>query len=417
VAVNHSPEAIAAHSANNPGVLHLQEDITEVNRILPHIPETDLLWASAECTNYSIAKGGMSRDADSRSLPEYLPLYVKKSNCTYFICENVVEFMKWGPLVPKLDLFGEPKLKNGEVTYHPDPNLRGTLYQKWVKDIMALGYTYKPFILNAADYGAYTSRVRYFGVFAKHGHPIVPPTQTHAKNPSGTDLDRWKACAEVLKLDNIGTSIFGRASNMSLKKQHRKPLSEKTLARIAYGIKKYVLASLANPDQTSAQFISKSYSTGGNASSIQEPLHTVRTKDCHALIHAVFNKFTSVTQGESNPEIEDEKLQFILRHFSSNKSDHRTDEPMKTLCTVGKDTLITVEKLNGLISNIYMRYLHSSELGAVTGFPADYDLGQTEQIRKKHIGNAVPPKVVLALVNGLYQANHIKGTALKNSNV
>ena len=38
-------------------------------------------------------------------------------------------------------------------------------------------------ILNSADYGAYTSRKRFFGIFAKGSLPIVFPEQTHSKKP------------------------------------------------------------------------------------------------------------------------------------------------------------------------------------------------------------------------------------------
>src|ERR1035437_1221762 len=66
IAVNHSPEAIRAHKANHPETRHLMEDIRKVK--LTQLPICDLIWASIECTHFSGAAGGRSRDADSRSL-------------------------------------------------------------------------------------------------------------------------------------------------------------------------------------------------------------------------------------------------------------------------------------------------------------------------------------------------------------
>ena len=78
--VNHDPNAIKSHAANHPDAIHFTEDI----RTLETTPLTDIvnkarradpdalvvLWASLECTNFSKAKGGLPRDADSRTLPE-----------------------------------------------------------------------------------------------------------------------------------------------------------------------------------------------------------------------------------------------------------------------------------------------------------------------------------------------------------
>ena len=78
--VNHDANAIASHAANHPDALHFVEDIRTLNldRLLAHVEVSRkqypaarvVLWASLECTNFSIAKGGQSRDADSRTLAE-----------------------------------------------------------------------------------------------------------------------------------------------------------------------------------------------------------------------------------------------------------------------------------------------------------------------------------------------------------
>ena len=57
-----------------------------------------VLWASLECTNFSRAKGGQPRDADSRTLAEHLFRYIEALTPDYIQIENVEEFMSWGDL-------------------------------------------------------------------------------------------------------------------------------------------------------------------------------------------------------------------------------------------------------------------------------------------------------------------------------
>ena len=80
--VNHDANAIASHQANHPDTLHSTEDIrtldltgltAHLNRMRMKYPSAlVVLWASLECTNFSKAKGGQPRDADSRTLAEHL---------------------------------------------------------------------------------------------------------------------------------------------------------------------------------------------------------------------------------------------------------------------------------------------------------------------------------------------------------
>ena len=203
--VNHDANAIASHAANHPDALHFTEDIRtlELTPLVRHVnamrrPGTRVvLWASLECTNFSKAKGGLPRDADSRTLAEHLFRYIDAINPDYIQIENVEEFMCWGDLD-----------ENG----HPVSRDKGKSYLKWVRQVCSYGYDFDWRILNAADYGAYTSRRRYFGQFAKKGLPIVFPEPTHAKViPNENilfkdDIKPWKPVREVLNLNDEGES-------------------------------------------------------------------------------------------------------------------------------------------------------------------------------------------------------------------
>lgn len=281
VAVNHDRLAIESHAANHPETVHFIEDIktldvskiTEVlNREKKKFPEAKVvLWASLECTNFSKAKGGKPRDADSRTLAEHLYRYVDALQPDMINIENVVEFMSWGPL----DENGKPVSKK-----------EGADYIRWIKQIESRGYFYNYKVMNAADYGAYTSRVRYFGMFVKDYITHVFPEATHAKKPKqngmfGT-MKKWKAVKEVLNFEDEGSSIFGR----------KKPLVEKTLERIYHGLVKFV----ANGDDS---FITKYYSGHPEHKniSVDGPAGTIKTVDGQALVKSCFMlKYNSVNK-------------------------------------------------------------------------------------------------------------------------
>lgn len=305
--VNHDPKAIKSHWLNHPEVKHYEEDIrtldltelTELvyqNRLL--YPNAKLiLWASLECTNFSKAKGGQPRDADSRTLADHLDRYITAIDPDYVQIENVVEFMSWGPL----DENGKPVSKRS-----------GSDWLRWRKHICSFGYRDEWREMNSADYGAYTSRNRLFGCFAKHGLPIAWPEATHSKKPSNntlfTNVQKWKPVKDVLDFADEGESIFTR----------KKDLSPKTLERIYAGLIKYVAggkeafvlkynstdqkgvsrqASIDEPCPTIAAqnrlgmcFIAKYYSgkPEGKVIPVTGPAGTIRCSDGQSLVQPQF---------------------------------------------------------------------------------------------------------------------------------
>jgi DNA (cytosine-5)-methyltransferase 1 len=285
--VNHDPKAIKSHWLNHPEVKHFEEDIRtlklegliEVVNYWKNIyPDALLiLWASLECTNFSKAKGGQPRDADSRTLAHHLYRYIDALNPDYIQIENVVEFMSWGPL----DENGKPVSRKN-----------GCDWMGWRNMICSHGYRDEWKEMNSANYGAYTSRNRLFGIFAKDGLPIAWPDPTHAKNPSKFsmhgDLARWKAVKEVLNFSDEGESIFSR----------KKALSDKTLERIYAGLMKYV----AKGDKA---FISKYYSgrPAGKVGSVEQPASTVTTFGNQTLVQPISILKYNSTNGKTGTHV------------------------------------------------------------------------------------------------------------------
>ena len=258
--VNHDKNAIASHAANHPDALHFTEDIrtlelsslvAHVNRMKQIYPEAHVvLWASLECTNFSKAKGGLPRDADSRTLAEHLFRYIEALNPSYIQIENVEEFMSWGDM----DANGKPISKD-----------KGRLYERWKRNVKSYGYEFEHKILNAADYGAFTSRRRFFVQFAAKGLPITWPEPSHCKDGKidmFCNLEKWRPVKDVLDLQDEGESIFNR----------KKPLADKTLERIFAGLVKFVAGG---KDSFMIKWNSMSRNGGYNAPGIDEPCPVV----------------------------------------------------------------------------------------------------------------------------------------------
>lgn len=338
--VNHDPEAIKSHWENHPDVIHFEEDIRTlklqplvdiVNMYRKLYPNSKLiLWASLECTNFSKAKGGQPRDADSRTLADYLDRYVTAISPDYIKIENVVEFMSWGPLDHK----GKPiSKKNGED------------WMRWRNHIKSFGYYDEWTEMNSANYGSYTSRNRLFGCFAKHGLPVVWPEATHSKKAKKTDLftnhlKPWKAVREVLDLNLEGKSIFNR----------KKPLVKATYERIYAGLVKFV----ANGDTS---FIAKYYSgkPSGKVISVDGPAGTIKTSDGQALVQASFMlKYNSKSKkGKHIPPSIEEPCPVIaaqarlgivnvsfLSQYYGNGTNSSSDEPCPTITTKDRHSVV-----------------------------------------------------------------------------
>ena len=190
------------------------------------------------------------------------------------------------------------------------------------------GYDFDWRILNAADYGAYTTRKRFFGIFAKRGLPIVFPEQTHCKDGK-TDmfgrLEKWKPVKEVLDFSDEGDSIFCR----------KKPLVEKTLERIYAGLIKFVAGG---KEAFVVKYNSMSRTGKYQAPSVDEPCPVVATQGRLALA----------------------KVNFLSKQFSGHPDS-------KNISVEGPSGTITCKDHHAFVSAYYGNgHNHSVELPAPT---------------------------------------------------
>lgn len=328
IAINHDPAAILMHKTNHPGTLHLTEDIFRVD--LPKYVKgrhVALMWASPDCTSHSKAKGGKPRNSGLRILPWAVYKHAKTILPDVIIMENVEEIQQWGPL----DRQGYPvKEKKGEE------------YQRFIGKMQSLGYDFDCRELVAADYGAPTTRKRWYAVFRRDGKEIVWPESTH--NKEGTDgLEKWVPVHTVLDFSDLGKSIFGR----------RKPLADNTMKRIARGLKKFVFEnpepfivqvnhggdnfrgqSIHDPIPTITQkhgfgkvtpviapMIDKAYggNYAGGGSEVRKPLHTVTTTDHNRLVSPLIAPYLIQYHSETqNGEVRGQNIEEPLRTIDTS---------------------------------------------------------------------------------------------------
>jgi DNA (cytosine-5)-methyltransferase 1 len=210
LAINHWRTAIFTHQNNYPKVRHICARIDDIDpRHDKTIPELDVLLASPECTHHSIARGGRPIDDQKRATPWHICVWAEAKRPRWLVIENVREFRDWGPLGDD----GQPiKSRKGEI------------FRQWIRALEAIGYQIDHQILNAADFGAATKRLRLF-IVARRGH-----SRRDIPWPEATHAGHWRPAYEIIDWSKPCPSIFSR----------KRPLAEKTLRRIEIGLRKFV---------------------------------------------------------------------------------------------------------------------------------------------------------------------------------
>ncbi|MCK9591424.1 MAG: DNA cytosine methyltransferase [Methanoregula sp.] len=443
-AINHWERAIETHRANFPDAEHICRDVADVNPsdLVPG-RKVALLWASPACTHFSVARGGKPCDDQSRVTPFTILDWLDKLTVDRLIIENVPEFRSWGPL--------------DKETYRPIPKFKGETFNAFIGMIRGLGYTVDHKVLNAADYGAPTTRRRLFiqAVRAGSGKSILWPEVSHLQ--PGPDhvliggMPSWVSARSIIDW-SLPTQIID---------ERKKPLAANTMKRICRGIEKY-WGPYATPflvrynggdnrvhsidDPLPVMDCSNRYglvqplvmqlgqtSAKGRTRSVDEPLATVVTKEEACLIEPLIMPYRAT--GKVRPASESplptlvtagwigviEPL-FIPQHSCGEV--RPTTGPLSTVATKGAIGLVeplimeyygngecrpaseplstvTTRDRFALITpeNIRLgfRMLKPHELAAAQSFPRGYIFTGNRGDVVRQIGNAVCPKIAEAL--------------------
>lgn len=336
VAINHDKAAIAMHLANHPETHHYCENLWDVDPLeVTGGRPIGAAWFSPDCTHHSKAKGNKPKDGKLRALAWIVLRWAARARPRLIFLENVEEFVTWG----KLDDNGKPipelkgdtfraftaALEDGVDLNSPAVDeLREYLGPDAEAAIEGLGYKVEWKVLVASGYGSPTTRKRLFLIARCDGEPIVWPAETHGspkeiarrlKKNHRCNLQKWRTAAEIIDWDLPCPSIFctreeAKVAGISV----QRPLKEKTLKRIAEGIRRYVID---NP----SPFIVSTNHGGKHFRGL--PLSAVTRKHGYGFVDPVITPFVTGCGGRAG-----------------QSPPCAADRPMTTLTTKGDRVLV-----------------------------------------------------------------------------
>lgn len=416
IAVNHDPQAILMHKTNHPETLHLTEDIFKVD-LLKYTKgrEVSLMWASPDCTSHSKAKGGKPREHGLRILPWAVYKHAKAILPKVIIMENVEEIQKWGPL----DENGHPiKSKCGEEYNRFIEKMKNLGYAFESRELVAADYgvptTRKRWYAVFRRDGEEIKWPKQ--THSKNGEnrlkKWVPVSEILDYKDLGKSIfDRKKPLAENTQrriargikkfvIDNPNPFIFENAICFIDK---------------AYGggyqgcgsSTDAPLHTITTKDHNRliSAFITKFYKTGVGQG-VDEPLHTITTSQGH------FGQVSAemTRKEDANTKKAERVAQFLMEYYGSGTG-QSLNEPLHTIVTKDRFALVSVLGTDYVITDIFLRMLNPEELKRAQGFPADYIIDRdytgkpypkSEQV--KRIGNSVVPIMAKAIVEANYKA-------------
>lgn len=270
IAINHDPEAIRMHKVNHPNTEHYCENVWAVDPVKAcNGHPVGLAWFSPDCKHFSKAKGGKPKDKNIRGLAWVALRWAGLVRPRVIMLENVEEFKTWGPLNRR---------------HHPIKSKQGRTFEKFVQQLTDLGYEVQFKELVAADYGAPTMRKRFFMIARCDGKPIIWPEPTHAPVDSEEVkkglLKPYVGAYTQLDFSLPCPSIFDTSEEIKEKYGIRavRPLAQKTMDRIARGLKKFVL------DNPEPFIIQCNHGGERRPNDIREPMPTITGKHGYGIV-------------------------------------------------------------------------------------------------------------------------------------
>lgn len=441
IAINHDPEAIKMHKANHPNTKHYCEDVWQVDPVEAcNGNPVALAWFSPDCKHFSKAKGGKPKDKFIRGLAWVACRWAGLVRPRVIMLENVEEFKTWGPL---------------NRSHRPIKAKQGVTFRKFIGQLEDLGYEVEYRELVAADYGAPTMRKRFFLIARCDGNPIVWPEPTHGPADSiqvkAGLLKPYLGAYTQLDFSLPCPSIFDTAEEIKEKYGIKavRPLADKTMDRIARGIKKFVIDNnepfivpigygenkgqkprlhdineplptivssgkhyLCSP--TLIQYHSETSEKEVRGQALENPIMTVDGSNRYGLVASFLSKFYKSGTGQdvreplhtvtTSPGHFGEVRAFLIKYYGQGTGQD-IKEPLDTVTAQDRFGLVTIAGVDYQIVDIGLRMLEPKELYGCQGFPEDYiidrdytgkEYPRNEQVRR--CGNAVCPPIPAALV-------------------
>lgn len=441
-ALNHWDKALESHNANHPDTIHVQADIKETDP--RYIATSDILWASPECTNHSVAKGRkrVTNQADlfgdtlpdeaadrSRATMWDVPRFAEVHRYRAIITENVVDAAKW------------------------------VMFDAWLMAMKSLGYEHKIQYLNSmhAQHGglpAPQSRDRMYVLFWLKGNQ-APDTEKYFRPKAYcSSCDQIVDAMQVFKkteqwgryraqyvyrcphascrnqIVEPGWLPASHAIDWTLKGQRigdrKRELSPKTLARIRAGLLKFGAEPVSIDSVRGSQIISPvntepfQTQTTAYTRSLLVPVEGRIGKEAARVTDPIRTQTTRNETGLLTPPRE-----HMLMEYYGNGTMHKVSKAIPTITTHDRFAMITTLRgtnapkdvgqpldtfaANGLhhglaewkvpsVEDCEFRMLEPHEIKAGMAFPKEYIMLGNKREQVKMAGNAVTPPAARDLV-------------------
>ncbi|QSM00101.1 DNA methylase [Gordonia phage Cashline] len=380
IASNHWDLAVETHNSNHPDADHLCADLSQIDP--RYFPTTDILWASPECTNHSVAKGRKRVAAQPDLFDEVLPdAAAERSRATMWDVPRFAEVHQYRAVI----------VENVVDAFHWVP------FRAWLMAMDCLGYDHHIVMLNSMHAqtfgpGAPQSRDRMYVVFWHKGNPrpdlgrIVRPNAICAEcgpvaamqafKRHDNSWGRYRAqyvyrCPNVRCRNAIIEPLYRPAADIidwTLEGQRigdrAKPLAAKTMARIQAGIDRYwspLLVPVEGREGKQAQPVSAPSRTmttrnetgllvpcGGtwreNAAPLDEPISTRTTRETDGLafmaeLRGGGSKHRPVSDPLSTVTASGNHHGLVTTYYGKGRA-QSTDAPLPAVTTVEKHALL-----------------------------------------------------------------------------
>ncbi len=166
----------------------------------------ELAWFSPDYKHFSKAKGGKPKSKKIRGLAWVAVKWASFVQPRVIMLENVEEFKTWGPVDEDGKVINE---KKGETFTH------------FIEALKENGYQVEHRELRACDYGAPTTRKRFFLIARSDGKEIKWPEANHG-DPNSIEVQQgklkpWRQAAEIIDWSIPCPSIFETSEEIKKK--------------------------------------------------------------------------------------------------------------------------------------------------------------------------------------------------------
>lgn len=409
LALNHNPYAVALHAVNHPRTRHICQDIETADPLeATKGRPVFLLWASPSCTQFSRGRHALPAERQLREMGWRVIEWVRATRPVIVCLENVVEYLKWGPL---------------NADGYPIREREGETWNAFAQAFRDLGYDIDWTRINAADFGAPTARHRLFVQARRDGHPIAWPVRTHGPGAG----QPYKRTADFIDWTQEAPSIFNR----------KKDLVDATMNRIFQGYDRFVannpdpyiappealISRNDNADLVSA-FLTQN-NTGMIGHDLRKPISTITGKACNqSLVLAYMTKLRNNAVGSSMEDplhtitasgwhhAEVRVAAYAIKYYSEGGVLQDLRQPVGTITTRDRFAIVTVHGTEYVVTDIGFRFLNDRELFDLQGFNREFLDGQEYKIdlvangkpltgkqKKLMVGNSVAPPASAAVVS------------------